>query len=192
MYRALSHAIARVVAPGIEIDLCAPVARLGTDPGMVVERLRVWEWVVVALGMLLGACGGEGEETAAATSSANGAPTIFGDAADERAACERAARERAARERAADERAAESRADDHGRSRHGGHARNAVHVHADGHDPDGKALTFSITNAPAWASFDTATGRLSGTPGAEHVGATSGIVISVSDGSAARRWRLSR
>ena len=49
-------------------------------------------------------------------------------------------------------------------------------------DPDGDTLTFSITNPPAWATFDTATGRLSGTPAAQHVGATSGIVISVSDG----------
>jgi hypothetical protein len=50
-------------------------------------------------------------------------------------------------------------------------------------DPDGNTLTFSIANAPAWATFDTATGRLSGTPGAQHVGATSGIVITVSDGT---------
>jgi hypothetical protein len=50
-------------------------------------------------------------------------------------------------------------------------------------DPDGNTLTFSITNLPAWATFDTATGRLSGTPGAQHVGVTSGIVISVSDGT---------
>jgi hypothetical protein len=49
-------------------------------------------------------------------------------------------------------------------------------------DPDGDPLTFSIVNAPAWATFDTATGRLSGTPGPEHVGTTTGIVISVSDG----------
>jgi hypothetical protein len=53
-------------------------------------------------------------------------------------------------------------------------------------DPDGDVLTFSIANAPAWASFDTATGRLSGTPGPEHVGATTGIVISVSDGALSR------
>ena len=51
-------------------------------------------------------------------------------------------------------------------------------------DPDGNALTFSIVNRPAWASFDTATGRLSGTPGAANVGTTTGIVISVSDGTA--------
>ncbi|HVJ31218.1 MAG TPA: putative Ig domain-containing protein [Gammaproteobacteria bacterium] len=51
-------------------------------------------------------------------------------------------------------------------------------------DPDGNALTFSITNRPAWASFDTATGRLTGTPSAANVGTTTGIVISVSDGAA--------
>ena len=49
-------------------------------------------------------------------------------------------------------------------------------------DPDGDAMTFSISNLPGWASFDTATGRLSGTPGAQHVGTTTGIVISVDDG----------
>jgi len=51
-------------------------------------------------------------------------------------------------------------------------------------DPDGNTLTFSIANRPAWASFDTATGRLTGTPGAANVGTTSGIAISVSDGAA--------
>lgn len=50
-------------------------------------------------------------------------------------------------------------------------------------DPDGNPLTFSIANRPAWASFNTATGRLSGTPGAGDVGTTSGIVISVTDGT---------
>jgi hypothetical protein len=49
-------------------------------------------------------------------------------------------------------------------------------------DPDGDPLTFRITNLPAWASFDTATGRLSGTPAAQHVGTTTGIVITVDDG----------
>jgi hypothetical protein len=52
-----------------------------------------------------------------------------------------------------------------------------------GSDADGDTLTYSINTTPAWASFDTATGRLSGTPGAQHVGATTGIVISVSDGA---------
>jgi hypothetical protein len=50
-------------------------------------------------------------------------------------------------------------------------------------DADGDTLTFSIVNAPAWAAFDPATGRLAGTPGAGDVGTTSGIVISASDGS---------
>ena len=50
-------------------------------------------------------------------------------------------------------------------------------------DPDGDPLTFSITNPPAWAAFDPATGRLSGAPGMQHLGATNGIVISVSDGA---------
>jgi hypothetical protein len=51
-------------------------------------------------------------------------------------------------------------------------------------DPDGNPLTFSVTNLPAWASFNTSTGLLSGTPLAANVGTTSGIVISVSDGTA--------
>jgi hypothetical protein len=51
-------------------------------------------------------------------------------------------------------------------------------------DPDGQALTFSITNKPSWATFSTSTGRLNGTPAAANAGTYSGIVISVSDGSA--------
>jgi hypothetical protein len=49
-------------------------------------------------------------------------------------------------------------------------------------DPDGDTLGFSIQNRPAWATFSTSTGQLSGTPGASHVGTFSNIVISVSDG----------
>lgn len=49
-------------------------------------------------------------------------------------------------------------------------------------DPNGDPLTFSITNKPAWATFSTSTGRLSGTP--TTTGTTSNIVISVSDGRA--------
>lgn len=49
-------------------------------------------------------------------------------------------------------------------------------------DRDGQALTFAIANRPAWATFNTSTGLLSGTPGTAAVGAYSGIVISVSDG----------
>jgi len=49
-------------------------------------------------------------------------------------------------------------------------------------DSDGDSLSFSIQNPPAWASFDTVTGTLTGTPVNADVGTTSGIVISVSDG----------
>ncbi|MEO5332347.1 MAG: tandem-95 repeat protein, partial [Magnetococcus sp. YQC-5] len=48
-------------------------------------------------------------------------------------------------------------------------------------DP-GTTLAFSIVNKPAWASFNTTTGQLSGTPTSISVGTTQGIVISVTDG----------
>ena len=50
-------------------------------------------------------------------------------------------------------------------------------------DLDGDPLSFSVMGAPAWASLDRITGRLSGTPGPDDVGATEGIVITVSDGT---------
>ena len=49
-------------------------------------------------------------------------------------------------------------------------------------DPDGQALRFGIANMPSWATFDTVTGRLSGTPGVGAAGPYGNIVISVSDG----------
>ncbi|XOV78791.1 MAG: tandem-95 repeat protein [Aestuariibacter sp.] len=51
-------------------------------------------------------------------------------------------------------------------------------------DQDGDALTFSVSNLPSWASFDQATGEISGTPTNDDVGNYTGIVISVSDGTA--------
>jgi hypothetical protein len=51
-------------------------------------------------------------------------------------------------------------------------------------DGDGDTLTFSIANRPAWASFSTATGQLSGTPASASAGVYSNIVIKVSDGKA--------
>jgi hypothetical protein len=51
-------------------------------------------------------------------------------------------------------------------------------------DPDGQTLTFRVAGAPAWATINSTTGRLSGTPGAGDVGSTAGIVITVSDGTA--------
>jgi hypothetical protein len=49
-------------------------------------------------------------------------------------------------------------------------------------DPDGDALEFSISRKPAWADFDRASGRLSGTPGAGDVGNFTNIAIGVTDG----------
>ncbi len=49
-------------------------------------------------------------------------------------------------------------------------------------DPDNDALTFTIANKPAWASFNTSNGALTGTPAAANVGTTNAISISVSDG----------
>jgi Putative Ig domain len=51
-------------------------------------------------------------------------------------------------------------------------------------DPNSDALTFSVTNLPAWATFNTSTGRVSGSPTAADVATYSGITISVSDGQA--------
>jgi hypothetical protein len=52
-------------------------------------------------------------------------------------------------------------------------------------DADGNPLTFSITNRPVWASFNTSTGALSGTPGASNLGTFANVLISVSDGRVA-------
>ena len=49
-------------------------------------------------------------------------------------------------------------------------------------DADGNALGFSVQNKPSWASFSTASGKLSGTP--VTAGTFAGIVVSVSDGKA--------
>ena len=47
----------------------------------------------------------------------------------------------------------------------------------------GDTKTFAIANKPSWATFNTATGELSGTPTNNDLGTSSGIVISVSDGA---------
>jgi hypothetical protein len=51
-------------------------------------------------------------------------------------------------------------------------------------DADNDTLTFSITGQPPWATFDTSTGELQGTPADEDEGIHGDIVISVSDGRA--------
>ena len=48
-------------------------------------------------------------------------------------------------------------------------------------DTDRDTLIFSITGKPAWATFNTATGRLSGTPGDSDTGTYSNIAIAVTD-----------
>lgn len=49
-------------------------------------------------------------------------------------------------------------------------------------DPNGLRMVFAITNKPAWASFNTATGALTGTPMAANKGTYSNISITVYDG----------
>jgi hypothetical protein len=51
-------------------------------------------------------------------------------------------------------------------------------------DDDGDTLIFGIRNKPSWASFDTTTGQLEGTPQFGDLGTYDDIVISVSDGRA--------
>jgi len=51
-------------------------------------------------------------------------------------------------------------------------------------DSDGGKLTFSIQNAPTWASFNATTGQLSGSPKATDTGMTMNIVITAADGTA--------
>lgn len=50
-------------------------------------------------------------------------------------------------------------------------------------DPEGETLVFRVRNKPAWASFDTSTGRLYGVPRAADVGVYQDIRIKVSDGT---------
>jgi hypothetical protein len=45
----------------------------------------------------------------------------------------------------------------------------------------GDAITYSISNIPSWASFDTNTGELTGTPTNDDIGVTEDIVITASD-----------
>ena len=47
----------------------------------------------------------------------------------------------------------------------------------------GDSLSFSVVNKPSWATFNSVNGALSGTPSNDDVGTTSGIIISVSDGT---------
>lgn len=48
---------------------------------------------------------------------------------------------------------------------------------------DNTALRFSVTGLPAWASFNTQTGAITGTPEVDDVGQYSNITIAASDGN---------
>lgn len=48
------------------------------------------------------------------------------------------------------------------------------------------AVSFSIENKPAWATFSIADGQLSGTPTSSDIGTYANVVISVSNGTATR------
>ena len=61
-------------------------------------------------------------------------------------------------------------------------AGNAYSFTPSASDPDGDTLAFSVQNRPGWASFDSATGTLSGVPTTGDVGLYNGIRITVSDG----------
>lgn len=63
-------------------------------------------------------------------------------------------------------------------------ARSAYAFRPSASDADGDTLTFAIANRPAWATFNSATGQLTGTATATSAGTYSNIVISVSDGTA--------
>lgn len=60
---------------------------------------------------------------------------------------------------------------------------NAYNFTPTANDQDGNTLTFTITNKPTWATFNQSTGKLSGTPTNANIGTTTGIRITVSDGS---------
>ena len=49
-------------------------------------------------------------------------------------------------------------------------------------DADGDQLTFQIQNKPNWATFNTVSGQLSGTPTLSQAGVYSNVVITASDG----------
>ena len=50
------------------------------------------------------------------------------------------------------------------------------------HDPEGRTVSFSVKNKPAWASFSIATGLLDGTPRAGQKGTYRDVAISASNG----------
>ena len=49
-------------------------------------------------------------------------------------------------------------------------------------DADKDSVTFTISNKPSWATFNSTTGALNGTPAAKDVGSYAGIEIAATDG----------
>lgn len=49
-------------------------------------------------------------------------------------------------------------------------------------DPNGLRIVFSVTNLPSWATFNSTTGQISGTPAAGNVGTYANIVVTAYDG----------
>ena len=79
---------------------------------------------------------------------------------------------------------AEHAADDLGYTGHHRFGESPYSFQPTANDVDGDALTFSIQGPPSWAVFDTATGRLSGTPLVADANTSSTVTISVTDGKA--------
>jgi hypothetical protein len=50
-------------------------------------------------------------------------------------------------------------------------------------DPDGDSLSFTVSNLPSWASFDSDTGAISGQPQESDVGTYADVSVTVSDGA---------
>jgi hypothetical protein len=61
-------------------------------------------------------------------------------------------------------------------------AGSAYSFQATATDPNGLRVAFGIWNKPAWATFDSATGKLTGTPTAANVATYSNIMITAYDG----------
>ena len=61
-------------------------------------------------------------------------------------------------------------------------AGSEIQVMAAASDPENDLLTFTLANRPAWVSFETSNGMLSGTPSDAEVGSYDNLRISVSDG----------
>ena len=57
-------------------------------------------------------------------------------------------------------------------------------------DPNNDPLTLTLSGQPAWAAFDSKTGRISGTPSASYAGTTSTSALTVSDGKSTTRLQF--